>query len=93
MVDPSMHLIIDHLFSAPLNDTHHYYFETGDCFDFEFNQPIFQEPFEVCFPNFICEILDASNFRATLTGPNTPKIYGKMGRLSNPSSGLVLQKV
>ena len=28
-----------------------------------------------------------------MTGPATPKVYGKAGRLSNPQSGLTLLKI
>ena len=81
------------MFKAPLNDTHHYFFSTGDCFEFEFNQPIFKDPVDTCFDNYECKIIDPYNFRVTLVGSDTPKLYGKVGRLDNPTAGLQLKKV
>ena len=93
LIDPANNLVIDHLFKAPRYDTHHYFFDTGDCFVFSFNQPIIGDSVQACFENFECETISENSFKATLVGESTDKLFGKFSKVISPSSGLVLQKI
>ena len=52
-VDPPLknqtsQLWVNHLYSAPVSKTHHYYFDLADCLLFQFNasEEVFQYPLE-----------------------------------------------
>lgn len=76
---------INHLYSAPLNNTHHYFFESEDCMilQFEASEDIFPYELDLCFNGYQCKVIGLNKVLVTAI-KDIPMLRGKMGKIKNP---------